>query len=44
MNPEYEHLLRKARDAQRGGIDSWSVQSTGEKIAVALAFLCRRAE
>ena len=33
---EYEHLLRKARDAKHGGIDSWSVQSTGEKVAVAL--------
>jgi hypothetical protein len=36
MDSEYEHLLRKARDAKRGGIDSWSVQSTGEKVAVAL--------
>jgi hypothetical protein len=36
MNPEYEHLLRKARDAQRGGHDAWAVQSTGEKVAVAL--------
>jgi hypothetical protein len=33
---DYEQLLRKARDAKRGGIDSWSVQSTGEKVAVAL--------
>lgn len=36
-NPEYKHLLGKALDAQRGGIDAWSVQSTGEKVAVALA-------
>jgi hypothetical protein len=35
-DPAYEHLLRKAQDAKRGGIDSWSVQSTGEKVAVAL--------
>lgn len=33
---EYRHLLGKARDAKRGGHDSWSVQSTGEKVAVAL--------
>lgn len=37
MNANYEHLLRKARDAKRGGHDAWSVQSTGEKVAVALA-------
>lgn len=36
MNDRYEHLLRKARDAQRGGHDAWAVQSTGEKVAVAL--------
>lgn len=36
MNDRYEHLLRKARDAQRGGRDAWAVQSTGEKVAVAL--------
>jgi hypothetical protein len=35
-NPRYEHLLSKARDAERGGHDAWSVQSTGEKVAVAL--------
>jgi hypothetical protein len=34
---EYEHLLRKARDAKRGGHNAWAVQSTGEKVAVALA-------
>jgi hypothetical protein len=37
MNDRYEHLLRKARDAKRGGHDAWRVQSTGEKVAVALA-------
>jgi len=36
MNDRYEHLLRKARDARRGGHDAWGVQSTGEKVAVAL--------
>lgn len=36
MTAEYEHLLRKARDAKRGGHDAWAVQSTGEKVAVAL--------
>ena len=34
--PRYDHLLRKAQHAQRGGHDAWSVQSTGEKVAVAL--------
>jgi len=34
---EYRHFLSKARDAQQGGVDAWSVQSTGEKVAVALA-------
>ena len=37
MNGHYEHLLRKARDAKRGGRDAWAVQSIGEKVAVALA-------
>lgn len=37
MNDRYEHLLRKSRDANRGGHDAWAVQSTGEKVAVALA-------
>ncbi|HWA96790.1 MAG TPA: hypothetical protein VG844_19510 [Terracidiphilus sp.] len=37
MNANYEHLLRKARDAKRGGHNAWAVQSTGEKVAVALA-------
>ena len=36
MNDRYEHLLRKSRDAKRGGHDAWSVQSAGEKVAVAL--------
>ena len=36
MNDHYEHLLRKSRDASRGGHDAWAVQSTGEKVAVAL--------
>lgn len=33
---EYKHFFRKALDAARGGRDAWSVQSTGEKVAVAL--------
>lgn len=37
MNDRYEHLLRKSRDAKRGGRDAWGVQSTGEMVAVALA-------
>jgi len=36
MTPEFDHLFRKAQDAKRGGVDSWHVQSTGEKVAVAL--------
>jgi hypothetical protein len=35
-NPRYEHLRHKAKDAKRGGHDAWAVQSTGEKVAVAL--------
>jgi hypothetical protein len=34
---EYRHFLSKARAAQQGGEPAWSVQSTGEKVAVALA-------
>ena len=34
--PDFEHLLGKARDAATGGHDAWRVQSTGEKLAVAL--------
>jgi hypothetical protein len=36
MNDRYDHLLRKARDAKRGGHEAWTVQSTGERVAVAL--------
>jgi hypothetical protein len=36
MAVHYEHLLRKSRDAKRGGHEAWAVQSTGEKVAVAL--------
>jgi hypothetical protein len=36
QNGRYQHLLNKARDAKSGGHDAWSVQSTGEKVAVAL--------
>ena len=35
-NPRYDHLLHKAQDAKRGGHAAWAVQSTGEKVAVAL--------
>ena len=31
MNDRYEHLLRKACDAKRGGYEAWRVQSTSEK-------------
>jgi hypothetical protein len=33
---EYIHLLSKSLDAKRGGHDAWRVQSTGEKVAVAI--------
>ena len=36
MNDRYQHLLRKALDAKRGGHAAWSLQSTGESVAVAL--------
>ncbi len=36
LNGRYGQLLNKARDAMRGGHDAWVVQSTGEKVAVAL--------
>jgi hypothetical protein len=36
QNGRYQHLLNKARDAKRGGRRAWAVQSTGEKVAVAL--------
>ena len=35
-NDRYNHLLNKARGAKRGGHSAWAVQSTGEKVAVAL--------
>ena len=33
---EFRHLYAKALAAKLGGLDSWCVQSTGEKVAVAL--------
>ena len=36
MNARYEHLLRKSQDAKCGGHAAWTVQSTGERVAVAL--------
>jgi hypothetical protein len=36
MTDHYEQLLRKSRDAKRAGHNAWAVQSTGEKVAVAL--------
>ncbi len=36
MNDPFAHLFRKSRDAKRGGHEAWAVQSTGEKVAVAL--------
>ena len=35
-NDRYNHLLNKARNAKCGGHSTWTVQSTGEKVAVAL--------
>lgn len=35
--PEYKHFLGKAREAKQGWHSAWCVQSTGEKVAVALA-------
>ncbi|MBW8831365.1 MAG: hypothetical protein JF606_18465 [Burkholderiales bacterium] len=35
-NADFNHLLGKARDGKLGGKDAWSVQSRGEKVAVAL--------
>jgi len=32
----YVQVLAKARDAKIGGADAWRVQSTGEKVTVAL--------
>jgi hypothetical protein len=34
---EFRHYFGKAKDAKRGGRAAWDVQSTGEKVAVALA-------
>ena len=36
MNDRFAHLLRKSRDAKQGGPEAWGLQSTGEKVAVAL--------
>ena len=36
MSDRYQHLFRKSLDAMRGGQEAWSVQSTGERVAVAL--------
>ena len=36
FNDRYNHLLNKARQTMRFGRTAWAVQSTGEKIAVAL--------
>ena len=36
FNDRYNHLLSKARQAMRFGRCVWAVQSTGEKVAVAL--------
>jgi hypothetical protein len=36
MSDRYQHLFRKSLDAKRGGHAAWSVQSTGERVAVAL--------
>jgi hypothetical protein len=35
-NERYRHLLNKARNAMSCGRGAWAVQSTGEKVAVAL--------
>ena len=37
MNSQLRHFLRKAEDAATCGYEAWIVQSTGEKVAVALA-------
>lgn len=36
MNNRHKHLLCKSRDSKRGGRDAWAVQSTGERVAMAL--------
>lgn len=35
-NTEYQHLFAKAQDVKRAGKAAWQVQSTGEKLAVAI--------
>ena len=34
---DYQHFLGKVRDAKNGGHGAWTVMSTGEKTAVAIA-------
>ena len=36
MNDRFAHLLRKSRDGKQSGHEAWAVQSTGEKVAVAM--------
>ena len=36
FDDRYNHLLNKTRQAMRFGRCAWAVQSTGEKVAVAL--------
>jgi hypothetical protein len=36
LTGRFDHLLKKAHAAMRGGHDAWAVQSAGEKVAVAL--------
>lgn len=36
MNPDFQKLMTKCRDVLAGGHDAWSIQSTGERLAVAL--------
>ena len=42
MNDRFAHLFRKSRDAKQGGHEAWAVQSTGEKVAVALVLKDRK--
>lgn len=35
-HPVFQKLIAKCRDALAGGHQAWSVQSTGERLAVAL--------
>ena len=41
--PEFLHLLHKAREALRDDA-AWFVQSTGERLAVAVALVLNRAD